>query len=454
MKIPLTFPIPYLPMTRSFIYLFIAVLSLQCGPSKIQSFETADPGIRTLSNDGAWCWFSDPRAVYYNGTYRRTYTGWVDSEGNIRVGYYDHDSGAFKHHLLMEEFDKDDHANPALIFDKDGMLMVFYARHSEKEGIHLSKSKSAEEIDEWEEVRIVGKNGLEITEPFGDRYTYANVIYLSEEDRYYLFWRSSDGKPTYSVSQDGGGTWTPGKVFIMPEPTYKFRRPYVKVTSNDRDKIGFAFTDGHPRNEENNSIYYMYLKSGNFYKNDGSMIRSLGEEPIIPEEADKVYDATNEGAKAWIWDLAFDEEERPVLAYVRFPTDEDHVYCIGRWNESHWENSILINSGSWFPGTPKDQIEPEPNYSGGLSIDQEDTNTIYLSVHRKGVFEIEKWQSNDGGKTWQSSAVTKHSTQNNIRPFAVRNASEGNPLQVLWMSNRRYEHYTKYDSEIQMFVEE
>ena len=26
-----------------------------------------DPKINQLTNDGAWCWFADPRAVYYKG---------------------------------------------------------------------------------------------------------------------------------------------------------------------------------------------------------------------------------------------------------------------------------------------------------------------------------------------------------------------------------------------------
>ena len=46
----------------------------------------------SLTDDGAWCWFSDPRAIYFNGKYRRTYAGWIDQAGNVMVGFYDHDS--------------------------------------------------------------------------------------------------------------------------------------------------------------------------------------------------------------------------------------------------------------------------------------------------------------------------------------------------------------------------
>ena len=33
---------------------------------------------QSLTLNGAWCWFSDPRAVYYEGLHNRTYAGWVD----------------------------------------------------------------------------------------------------------------------------------------------------------------------------------------------------------------------------------------------------------------------------------------------------------------------------------------------------------------------------------------
>src|SRR6185436_18199758 len=45
----------------------------------------------SFTDNGAWCWFSDPRAIYFKGRHSRTYGGWVDSSGSIIVGVYDHD---------------------------------------------------------------------------------------------------------------------------------------------------------------------------------------------------------------------------------------------------------------------------------------------------------------------------------------------------------------------------
>ncbi len=53
------------------------------------------------------------------------------------------------------------------------------------------------------------------------------------------------------------------------------RRPYLKVSSNGIDRIHFAFTDGHPRKEPENSIYYMYYENGGLFKANGEKIGNL-----------------------------------------------------------------------------------------------------------------------------------------------------------------------------------
>lgn len=39
----------------------------------------------TFTDDGAWCWFQDPRAVQYTGDHDRTDTKWVTVDGDIEV---------------------------------------------------------------------------------------------------------------------------------------------------------------------------------------------------------------------------------------------------------------------------------------------------------------------------------------------------------------------------------
>lgn len=406
---------------------------------------------RSLTFDGAWCWFSDPRAVYYEGKHKRTYAGWVDSHGDIIVGYYDHETKEITTTVLEDNFQKDDHDCPSLLFSPEGKLMVFFVKHSTANPIILVTMKNPEDISSWEKKELPLNDEVKY-KGFESTYTYASPVMLSKENnRIYLFWRGMDYKPNYSYSDDMGKTWSKGKIFILPERIYQLRRPYLKITSNGKDKIAFAFTDGHPRNENENSIYFMYYENGALYNVEGKKIGTLGKNPVVPREASIVYDATVTKQKGWIWDVAFDESENPVIVYAKFPNDTTHIYSYTKWNGKKWITNDLINSGKWFPKTVGGEIEREPNYSGGICIDHENTNEIYLSVKRDSVFEIEKWVYTDG-TNWKAEAITKTSSKDNVRPFAVLNAKKENPLQLLWMQNTKYVHYTDYFTSLKMNI--
>jgi len=210
----------------------------------------------------------------------------------------------------------------------------------------------------------------------------------------------------------------------------------------------FAFTDGHPNMEMENSIYVLIYKRGAFYNVEGVKIGDLGNVPVNPRAASVVYDAAITKEKAWIWDVAFDEKENPVLVFARFPDDSNHVYTWAKWNGKRWMVKDLVNSGSWFPSDPK----RERNYSGGVVLDHENTNVVYMSVKRGLKYEIEIWVTNDEGDSWEVKSVTENSPKDNVRPVAVRNAGENNPLQFLWLESARYVHYTDYLSKIRMNI--
>ena len=110
----------------------------------------------------------------------------------------------------------------------------------------------------------------------------------------------------------------------------------------------------------------------------------------------------------------------------------------------------MINSGGWFPQTPHGKTEPEPNYSGGIVLDHENPSIAYLSVKRNKVFEIEKWTTLNKGLTWSVDEITCNSKNNNIRPFAIRNANEKEEMQIIWMNVDRYVHYTDYSASLKI----
>jgi len=436
------------------IYFVALLLILNCNQQKkIDTVKnTPDSQIKNFTTSGAWCWFADPRAVHYSGQYDRTYATWVNNQGAIQIGFYDHDSNAIKIETLHEKLQKDDHANPALYINDRGVISVFYSRHCGVKGIFRMEATSPEQITQWKERDTLQLNPKKIVKKYQDSYlksyTYPNPVHLEEENRMYLFWRGAGVKPNFSSKSDTGTTWQEGQIFIKPAGSRQ--RPYMKVASKGKSKIHFAFTNGHPRQIKTNSIYYAVYSDSAFYKSNGNKICNLSQIPFKPESADLVYNAEKTGEKAWVWDIAVTDNDQPVIVYSRFPDDSNHVYYYARRTNEGWQNHKLVNSGKWFPETPAGKEEPEPNYSAGVVLDHDNPNIVYLSNNRRGTFEIEKWETRDKGQSWQVTQITKNSKHDNVRPVAIRNAEKGIKPQVLWMNNISYIGYTNYKTQIKM----
>jgi len=430
------------------VYLMFGLLALggcEAAPSTPASEPRAAVEYPLLTSDGAWCWFGDPRGVRFQGVHDKVYAGWVDSEGSIVVSSLDLDSGASLVHTLHPGFNKDDHASPSLLVLPDGRVVVFYTSHGSDvaDGMFFRISAEPEDITEWSERYEIGSN----TEgPRG--YTYPNPVQLSEEGgRIYLFWRGGNFKPSFSFTDDLT-TWAPARTLIQSEASTTVR-PYVKIDSDGVDRIDFAFTDGHPRNEPTNSIYYLRYRAGAFTRADGFPVGSMEDLPLIHERADLVYDGAETGVRAWIWDVASAADGHPVIVYTRLPDESDHRLHYARWTGEEWLDTEITAAGGWFPKTPQDVVEPEPHYSGGVVLDHDDPSVVYLSRPVDGTFEIERWWTGDGGITWESRPITLGSTNDNVRPFVVRNHGDGSPA-VLWMENRHYRHYLDFESAIRM----
>ena len=87
----------------------------------------------------------------------------------------------------------------------------------------------------------------------------------------------------------------------------------------------------------------------------------------------------------------------------------------------------------------------EAHYSGGIVLDHQNPDHIYLSRDLYGKFEIEHRALQSDG-TWTSSLITNQSSANNVRPYVIEQAPEGQAI-LLWM-NGVYRHYTEYDMDI------
>ncbi|HKJ41455.1 MAG TPA: BNR-4 repeat-containing protein, partial [Sunxiuqinia sp.] len=146
------------------------------------------PKIDTLNIDGAWCWFNDPRAIYYKGAREQTYIAWVNRVGDIRIGAYNHKTGVYTEHLLYPKLEEDDHDDPAIFIRKDGRLVVYFSKHTTAPA-HRFISTNPEDISSWgDDYR------------FGENVTYPYPFQVNDD--IYVFYRGLNWHPTLIVSKD------------------------------------------------------------------------------------------------------------------------------------------------------------------------------------------------------------------------------------------------------------
>lgn len=408
---------------------------------------------RPLTDDGAWCWFSDPRAIYLRGKTSTVVTGWVTRSGDIMAAALDLRTGEADRKKLYTQLEIDDHDNPAFLELPDRQILTQYTWHGGSKmgmGIIQNTTHKPSDVHSFSDPVVFKPQTPELLRKYvRETYTYANPMMLrKEKNKLFSFGRWVGYKPNLITSSDQGNTWSDPVVVITSRELNTNNRPYVKYFSDGISKIHLLFTDGHPNAEPLNSVYYCYYEKGAFWRADGTRIATMDQLPFHPSDASVVYQATPQTGKAWIFDVAVDKKGRPVVAYTRYPTNQQHQYYYAVYDKGSWHDHFLIDSGGWFPQTPQGGKEREENYSGGLTLDPLDPSVVYFSHKVNQVFEISRGKTHDLGNTWEITPVTRNSELDNIRPVVPRNKRNGDTNILLWMQNKKYVHYTDYNSAI------
>ncbi|WP_340111330.1 BNR-4 repeat-containing protein [Maribellus mangrovi] len=438
--------------------LLITIVLGSCTSSKQKKAAQNEPEkakIETLTDDGAWCWFSNPRAIYYEDD--KIVTGWVKKDGSVEAASLDLNSGEKKYKILYPQLQFDDHDNPAFTVLPDGNVLAMYTWHSTKKGVIMNTTSNGGDISSFGAPVDFKPTNEDLLKRFPrETYTYANPFVLSKEDnKLFVFGRWTGFKPNLIISEDNGQTWSEKYVIISDNPFTPGNRPYVNYYSDGKSKIHMVFTDGHPRVEPLNSVYYCYYENGAFWKAGGSKICTLEDLPFEPKDASMVYKATEETGRSWIADIVV-KDNQPVILYSRHPKETDHRYHYAWYDAKNasWIDHEICKAGRWFPQTPEGEVEREPHYMGNLSFDPAHPETVYLSRQINGRFEIEKYITADGGETWEITPITSNSEFDQVRPYVARNKSNDAKTVVMWMENKKYIHYTNFDSRIKYMIDE
>lgn len=340
---------------------------------------------------------------------------------------------AYDHNTLMMDgpwplslaLDVDDHAHPSILVRTDGKLLVAYSAHNGSKA-YCRLSSSAEDPSAWGSVvDITGANA---------NASYPSLMQLTAEENnpVYCVLRAVvaplvDRSVCVVTSTDGGVTWgTPFSVFSVPG-----QRPYFHVVQNGIGRIDFVVTDGHPNEVATNSLYHFYYTGGNYYKSDGTLIGDATALPLETTDVTKIFDGAT--IRCWVWEVAIDGDGRPRVAFTTFPTATDHRYNYAYWTGTEWVVKEICAAGGPL-------YVAETYYSGGVTIDHADTNTIYLSKSNGSQWDLWKYVTADDGDTWVATQLTNDSTLQ-FRPVVPRSADASVPVVYLEGTYTTYENY-------------
>lgn len=400
-----------------------------------------------VTDEGAWCWFADPRAIHYEDQATgidASYLGYIDVHGNIKAMQYDFAAKQSTEVLVRSYFQPDDHNNPTFLVLPDKRVLIIYSRHTDEPAFYYRISQKPGDITTLgAEHKIVTKNNTTYPSPF---------IMADDPNHVYLCWRGIGWHPTIGrltmpdANDNMDFDWGP---YQMVQSTGA--RPYAKYYSNGKDKIYVTYTTGHPDNEQPNWVYFnvININGGNspiLEDIKGNKLSTIANGTFAVNKSDSykssypntVVDATS-GIRDWVWQTTLDADANPVIAMVKISGDKNtHDYYYAKWTGSQWRVTFLANGGGKFHPS-----NTEYCYSGGMAIDPDNAKDLYLSIPTTGangkVYEIWKYTVDNDGKVTAKEQVTKDSEKNNVRPYVLP-GSKDSDMRLGWM-NGDYQYW-------------
>ncbi|MDO4563420.1 MAG: glycoside hydrolase family 88 protein [Clostridia bacterium] len=396
----------------------------------------------TLIDQGAWCWFADPRAIHHVNAEKgidMTYIGAIDNAGTIKAFQRNNKTGEEKVVTIRANYQRDDHDNPTFLILPDDRVMIFYSEHTSNPYYHYKISAQPGDLT------VLGEEKQISTSGYGN-FTYPNPFIMSDQEGcFYLCWRGKNWHPTiakYTLPDANDNITT----VINPTQIVQSSgaRPYVKYQSNGKDKIYLTYTTGHPTNENPNWIYYSVLdiNTMKLYDVTGGLLGDISSAPyrVNKTNYNSKLVVDNASYRDWVWDITIAADGNPVIAMVRINAARtDHNYYYAKWTGSEWKKTFIANAGGAFhDGSPT----YERCYSAGMTIDHKNPNVLYVSQPVKGVFgefyEIYRYVMNNDWEVESAEAITKNSRENNVRPYMIRGTDIDDTISLIWMSGKYY----------------
>jgi hypothetical protein len=387
------------------------------------------PAERDLVANGGWTWFNDERAIVGGGYTFVSYNGGGGGSAHMLAARVD-SSGAVTTGTITTSGSFDDHMSPGLVRLPSGVLFAAYCTNPDT-FVRFRYSSAADSVTSWGSVNTTPATPYPCV--------YVNPRRLPASGQLLLFTRcvidSGTRRHYYAASANDGASWGPWVEWCRPAVS---GIPYM-VMEQSGDRLYILMSDTHPVSGQS-SIYAGYAEwvSGalKVYTMDGVELTL----PCNPNQMTLVYDGSS--ARAWVWDIKIGSDGHPRVLFTRYPLNNgtDIRMMFSRWTGSAWSAPVDIAGAT--VGTSL--YATEAYYTGGACFDGNDTNVVYLAREvATGVYEMQKWRSNDNGVTWtkvRDLSTGTASGQDNWRP--VSPVGHTYDLAVIWPQGT----YTAYDN--------
>ena len=281
-----------------------------CGIKKTSLPPERGITINTLTEEGAWCWFADPRALHYQneqGSINSSYIGYIDVHGSIKATQINHLTNCKTEVLIRSGFQPDDHNNPTFLMLPDERIMIFYSRHTDESCFYYRISCEPGDFTTL---------GKEMRLETDHNTTYPSPFILSDDPEHiYLCWRGIGWHPTIArltlPDEEDRVTfdWGPHQIVRSLKGAAGVR-PYAKYTSNGKNRIFLAYTTTHPDNQRENWIYLNYVDIHTKALKDiaGNVLSIIGDTQLHDVENSSAYRKIHPFAvvddsplRNWVW---------------------------------------------------------------------------------------------------------------------------------------------------------
>lgn len=377
-----------------------------------------------ILDGGVMLWYNQPSAVYYNDYLYYSYLG---LDKNIKIGKFGKNTNQSKSIFSYSKLD--DHGAPSIWVIQNGKekgkIISFYSWHSTE--MYFSKSKQKENIEEWEDVKV-----------FDNRRTTYNSIGEASNGKIFVFYtvQSSNNRSyVYRVSTDGANTWSEPKVLIdFGAEEYIYAAP---VLIEDK-YITISFTSYRSK-EPNIGHKNIYLLRSDDFGNSWYQINNrdkLVDLPLTKEKANPIVE-TNLGRENVIWDLKYDKNYNPVIAYVEHAPfsnegwDDNKANVVTFDKKGDIKVEFLSNISSFV-------------YPTGIRINPNNINNFLLGTEYKNKSKLVSFNNNSEYSKTSFFDIFNYSDNYEMNPIYPINT---NGKYIIYMDVNKY-FKKDYDSKI------